>query len=89
MQALLKRKGLSVQSREEPPAKKAAAPCTPPKADSEVVLQKRLDEAEAVVPDKFVSAMWCVNYVDVFACSKLTLSVCFESNYMFKSSNTQ
>ena len=97
MEALLKKQpretvAASAAASEEPPKQKArpAAPATPPippKSSAEKVLQARLEQAEVGLYDKFVSAMCCVNYVDVFACSDSPLSVCFESSYMFKSSN--
>ena len=93
MEALLKkqpRARVESPAAEVSPPKKARQPATPPlppKSSPEKVLQARLDQAEAVLYDKFVSAMWCVNYVDVFACSDSPLSVCFESSHMCKSSN--
>ena len=93
MEALLKkvpRARVESPAAEVSPPKKARQPATPPippKSSSETVLQERLDQAEVGLYDKLVSAMWCVNYVDVFACSDSPLSVCFESIYMFKSSN--
>ena len=68
MEALLKKQPRAVvleAPAAEGPPKKARPPMEPPLPENR--LQQRLDEAEAGLYDKFVSAIFCVNWVDVVA----------------------
>ena len=70
MEALLKKhpRSVTLDARRcsvEGPPRKARPPSAPPLPEDE--LNNRLRDAEAGLYDKFVSAIFCVNWVDVVA----------------------